>query len=97
MPVGTFHLKSDRNSTHRSTFKKGYILTVKVEKIEPPVFVEKLSEPQKKQFIRIRLLHEWWVILISSFGCEQIDACLYGKAGNLWRKAVAIIGKPGQI
>jgi hypothetical protein len=31
------------------------------------------------------------------FGCEQINACLYGKAGNLWRAAASLDGEPNQI
>ena len=42
MSAATVRCKSDSNSTDRGTFKKGYILTVKVEKMEPPLFEENL-------------------------------------------------------
>jgi hypothetical protein len=31
------------------------------------------------------------------FGCEQINACLYGKAGNLWRAAASLDDESSQI
>ena len=30
-------------------------------------------------------------------GCEQINTCFYGKAGNLWRAAASLDGEPSQI
>ena len=47
MLAATVSHKSDRNSTHRGTFKKGYILNGKIEKTEQPLFVEKLFELRK--------------------------------------------------
>jgi hypothetical protein len=47
MSAATVRHKSDRNSTHRGTFKKGYILNGKIEKTEQPLFVEKLFELRK--------------------------------------------------
>ena len=97
MSAATVRRQSDSNSTHRGTFKKGYILTGKIEKTEQPLFVEKHFELRKKQFVLNRLLDAWWIFLVTNFGCEQINACLYGKAGNLWRTAASLIGKPNQI
>ena len=42
MPTATVRHGSEWNSTHRGAFKKGYILTVKVEKMEPPLLEENL-------------------------------------------------------
>ena len=42
MPAATVSRKSSGNSTHRRACKKGYILTVKVEKMEPPLLEENL-------------------------------------------------------
>ena len=97
MPAATVRRRSDSNSTHRGAFKKGYILTGKIEKTERPLFAEKLFELRKKQFVLNGLRDAWWVFLVTNFGCEQMNASLYGKAGNLWRTVVSLIGKPNQI
>ena len=44
MLAATVRRQSDANSTHRGTFKKGYILTGKIEKTKQPLFAEKLFE-----------------------------------------------------
>ena len=44
MLAATDRRQSDTNSTHRGTFKKGYILTGKIEKTKQPLFAEKLFE-----------------------------------------------------
>jgi len=59
MSAATVRHKSDRNSTHRGTFKKGYILNGKIEKTGQPLFAEKLFQLRKKQFVLYRLLREW--------------------------------------
>ena len=51
MPTATVRHKSERNSTHRGDFKKGYILTVKVEKMDLPLFEWKSILTMKKQFV----------------------------------------------
>ncbi len=60
------------------------------------MFVEKLFEPQKtvpSKQIAARVVG----FSDFQFGCEQINACLYGKAGNLWRAAASLDGEPNQI
>ena len=42
MPTARVRHEREWDSTHRGAFKKGYILTVKVEKMEPQLFEENL-------------------------------------------------------
>lgn len=90
MPAATVSRKSNRNSTHRRACKKGYILTVKVEKMAGHRLQEICSKHQKRQYISSNALQVDVVVLVSYFGVEQTHSGLDGKAGNLRRTVVSL-------
>ena len=92
MPAATVCRKSSGNSTHRRGFKKGYIPTVKVEKMAWHHLQEIYTSYQKIQYVWSNSLQVDVVVLIFYFGLEQTDSGLDGKAGNLRRTVVSRAG-----
>ena len=97
MPAATVSRKSSGNSTHRRACKKGYILTVKVEKMACYRLQEICSKRQKRLCISSNALQVDVVVLISYFGVEQTHSGLNGKAGNLRRTVVSLASEFRQI
>jgi len=97
MPAATVSRKSSGNSTHRRAFKKGYIPTVKVEKMAWHSLQEIYPKYQKRQYVPSNALQVSVVVLIFYFGLEQIHSGLDGKAGNLRRTVVSRAGEFRQV
>ena len=97
MPAATVSRKRSGNSTHRRACKKGYILTVKVEKMACHRLQQICSKRQKRQCMSSNALQVDVVVLISYFGVEQTHSVLNGKAGNLRRTVVSLAGEFRQV
>ena len=97
MPAATVCRKSSGNSTHRRGFKKGYIPTVKVEKMAWHHLQEIYHSYQKIQYVSSNALQVSVVVLIFYFGLEQTHSGLDGKAGNLRRTVVSRAGEFPQV
>ena len=97
MPAATVSRKSSGNSTHRRACKKGYILTVKVEKMACHRLEKICSKCQKRQWILSNALQVDVVVLISYFGVEQMHSGLNGKAGDLRRMVVSLASELRQV